>query len=425
MTASTTLLAAAAAFFVVFVGSLSSDGAAAAVTAAQLPGATTTTRRPFFWRQQRGRNRSDPANAATATAAIIQRPSLVRDALENNRTLYYFGIGSNMLRSKLENRGVNGTKIEVLSMEAALVRNYRLAFNMRGFVPIEPGMGSLEPVGGEVESDDTTASTSRPLRAYHEPECHGALVELMAENYEKVMRSEGIQPNNTSAAGYEEIVVTAIPYDEAKRPVRAVALRARPPSRISTGTDPCPSLRYMTILREGAAELGLKPCYRQFLDDHPVQRTPQWLRRMAIHNLVFNYRLSAATGWRGWSRFQNRRLLFPLYVPTTDAVPRIAQWTSHVAIGFALLPGSLMGALARLWDRIAKQDNDPPFMKRMISMLEEEKGNDDKKKEKKQNDERQHQRPQQEGVEQPRNANATIGANADTVIKKAAVAAAA
>jgi hypothetical protein len=56
-------------------------------------------------------------------------------------TIYYFGIGSNMLRSKLENRGINGTTIELMEMEPAYVPNYRLAFNMKGFPPLEPGMG--------------------------------------------------------------------------------------------------------------------------------------------------------------------------------------------------------------------------------------------------------------------------------------------
>ena len=85
-------------------------------------------------------------------------------------------------------------------MKPAVVPGHRLAFNMRGFVPLEPGMGSLEPVN----------ATSKPLLAYEEPECHGALIKLKPDMYERVMRSEGVgNPNQTSPQGYEEIVVTA------------------------------------------------------------------------------------------------------------------------------------------------------------------------------------------------------------------------
>jgi len=120
---------------------------------------------------------------SSSSSEPLVRPQMVRDALEKNKAIYYFGLGSNMSRKKLENRGLNGTKIEALSFEAAVVPNFRLAFNMRGFPPIEPGMGSLEP------SD----SGAKALHTYKENECHGALVKLTAENYRKVMESEGVK----------------------------------------------------------------------------------------------------------------------------------------------------------------------------------------------------------------------------------------
>jgi hypothetical protein len=127
---------------------------------------------------------------------VIERPALVQEELEKKKkhddetvVLYYFGLGSNMLRSKFENRGVNGSKIEILSMEPAVVPNHRLSFNLRGFLPLEPGMGSLEPV--------VDSSSSQPLHAYAQPECHGALIALTVENYEKVMRSEGVGDMST------------------------------------------------------------------------------------------------------------------------------------------------------------------------------------------------------------------------------------
>jgi len=97
-------------------------------------------------------------------------------------------------------------------MEAAVVPNYRLSFNMRGIPPIEPGMGSLEPID----------SGSKSLLTYDRGECHGALIRLTPDNYEKVMRSEGVGLGK-SDQGYEEIIVDAIPYGKSqKQSVKAV-----------------------------------------------------------------------------------------------------------------------------------------------------------------------------------------------------------
>lgn len=58
-------------------------------------------------------NNSPPAEAATASTeatpkpdyvSLKDRPQLVQHAFENNSTLYYFGLGSNMLRSKVVGR---------------------------------------------------------------------------------------------------------------------------------------------------------------------------------------------------------------------------------------------------------------------------------------------------------------------------------
>ena len=64
-------------------------------------------------------------------AALIQRPEYVQQAVSTNGKLYYFGYGSNMLKSKLENRGGNNSRIDILSMKPALVYDHRLAFNLR------------------------------------------------------------------------------------------------------------------------------------------------------------------------------------------------------------------------------------------------------------------------------------------------------
>ncbi|KAL3940267.1 MAG: hypothetical protein SGBAC_005161 [Bacillariaceae sp.] len=283
----------------------------------------------------------------TANQQTYSRPELVRNAMEKNEEIYYFGLGSNMSRKKLENRGINGTKIEVISFEAAVVPNYRLAFNMRGFPPLEPGMGSLEPCN----------SKSKPLLEYKSNECHGALVKLTAENYAKVMASEGVSDEQTNP-GYEEVVVDAFPYDD-NIPVKAVALRARPHVRLKF--DPSPSKRYMNILKEGARELNLKPCYQEFLEQHPMQVVPQWQKKYVIYNLLFN---------RLFGRrfmFIQSRFLFLFYASPVD--PSSKRFLFGFLSNLVLLPGFLMGYLFCTTTKLLGKD--PPFMARMVKFLGE------------------------------------------------------
>lgn len=278
-----------------------------------------------------------------------ERPPLVQRALDNKEDVYYFGVGSNLSRKKVETRG--SSPIVVKSMQPAVVPGYRLAFNMRGFPPLEPGMGSIEPL------DDPS---HKALLAYERQECHGALIRLSSEDYEKMMRSEGVGlTNSTVRPGYEEVVLEVTPYGATKS-VQAVALRARPHCRLKQ--DPCPSLRYMEILREGAQELGLKPCYQEWLANHPVQQSTKLVQRMAVRNLAFTFTLSRLLKTRILSQIQSR-LLFAVYLPST--APRMLCWLSELATGLILLPGSLFGwfllALRRMSGKTAN-----PMMKIML-----------------------------------------------------------
>lgn len=130
--------------------------------------------------------RSMSCKAPTTTYV---RPALITKALETNKNVYYLGVGSNLLKEKVVNRGVNGSTISICSFRPARVENHRLAFNMRGkkcitqltpvkdddnwfrllmqtvqnclgFLPLEPSMGGIEVCEGS--------------------SCHGALMEMKA-----------------------------------------------------------------------------------------------------------------------------------------------------------------------------------------------------------------------------------------------------
>ena len=299
------------------------------------------------------------------------RPKFVLDSLEQKRPIYYFGVGSNLSRKKLENRSICGTKIKILSMEAAVVHGYRLAFNMRGLPPLEPGMGSLEPV------TDDSSDRAGALYPYSSNECHGALVQLNSEDYEKIMRSEGIshQTNNQthadpSTTGYEEILVTAQPYGKNRRPVLAVALRARPPSRLKR--DPCPSKRYMQILRDGAKELGIDPIYQQWLNDHPVQMVPKIIQRIAIRNIIWTFflaRRKILSKFVPVNKLQSW-LLWQVYMPTTSQqksiVSHLSLLASHSITFLILFPGCILGTIMLEYLKITGGIS--PMLKTMIDV---------------------------------------------------------
>lgn len=283
---------------------------------------------------------------------IPDRPALVKRALEEKRDIYYFGLGSNMLRSKVENRSICGTKIKIKCMVPATISGHRLAFNMRGFPPLEPGMGALEPI---VENEGKKAT--RALLEYHGKECHGALIRLSSEDYERVMRSEGVgsRPN----PGYEEVVVTAVPYNKFRRPVQAVALRAR--GHVRLDVDPAPSLRYMEILREGAKELGIKSCYREFLDEHPVAVNSPILRRVAVCNLVWTVFVSSRLKLRMISKIQSW-FLWKIYVSPTAPLP--LRISSEIATIMVLMPGAILGYFILRYMRLTNTMS--PMMKTMV-----------------------------------------------------------
>ena len=213
---------------------------------------------------------------------------------------------------------------------------YRLAFNTKAFPPLEPAMASIEPV----QSDATCWKDSGALHANADITCHGALIKLHPQQYEKIWKSEG------GGSYYEEIVVEIFPYDskngEGKIPVKAVALTAGKHNRLRS--DWCPSVRYMKLLCQGAAELGLQKHYRDWLESHPVDHVPWIVKKVTIYNLALSIMLQSVLHTPVLMRFLPW-LLGLVYVPSTR--PRIQRLMSEFAMVYILLPGSTLGFLVR------------------------------------------------------------------------------
>lgn len=288
-------------------------------------------------------------NLPTAPTTGPDRPRELLELLNNNKDVYYFGVGSNLSRTRLENRSISGQKIHPISMEPCLIYDCRLAFNLMAAPPFEPVMGSLEPLPSFFEKKDAKRNhptilkrtESSALIAYNERECHGALIKLSAHDYELVHVSEG--GGMGALSGYEEIMVECVPYDKSKPTVKAVAFRTR--EYRCAEQDLCPSKRYMDIIRTGAAELGLADSYQKWLEEHPVQPKPsRILKIIGKYNLLFTFTLSHR--WK-MPLLQNvqRLLLFGVYVLPTE--PRWKQMVSEFAALVIMFPGAVLGLLSK------------------------------------------------------------------------------
>lgn len=310
-------------------------------------------------------------NLPTMPQAGPDRPKEILDAIANKEDIYYFGVGSNLSRERLENRSVCGKMIHPISMEPCIIHNCRLAFNLVGAPPLEPAFGSLEPLPSFYERKNSDAdhpsilkrSDSEPVVAYGEKECHGALIKLSAHDYSLVHRSEG--GDMGKLCGYEEIIVTCVPYDRTKPPVKAVAFRVREHRRTG-GQDPCPSKRYMDIIRQGAAELGLEDSYQQWLKDHPVQHTSKFTAVVGIYSTLFTFSIADLCHMHWFLNIQSMLLYRVLVQPT---MPIWKQIAGEIAAVFLMFPTACLGFVSRAF--LEYSGLMPPELKKWITNLEE------------------------------------------------------
>jgi len=147
----------------------------------------------------------------------------------------YFGYGSNMDITSLRAKGV-----EPRSSERAVLRGYRLRFNVHHFFRHEGGVGNVEPSGERAH---------RVLGVVHE--CEDAHLSLLdaAEAY---------------GHGYdrEEVIV-----ETSAGPISAIAYVGIP----SFLDERClPTRRYLNIMIKGAVNAGLDASYIEELRRHPL-----------------------------------------------------------------------------------------------------------------------------------------------------------
>ena len=144
---------------------------------------------------------------------------------------WYFGYGSNMNSKVFQGRrAMRPTKIE-----RAVLRDYRLVFNQPGIPWLEPSFANIEEAPGEY--------------------IEGVLYEISGAEMVRLDISEG-------NGAYD--IITSKVEGEVSGPVTAHTFATK---NVSHGLHP--SLRYMTLLVDGAIEHGLSEDWVQKLREAP------------------------------------------------------------------------------------------------------------------------------------------------------------
>ena len=164
----------------------------------------------------------------------------------------YFAFGSNLDPSVFE--GLRG--MTPLAVSPGIVRDHRLAFNLRGTSRLEPAFASCEPAPGEM--------------------LHGVCFDLTLRDFAVLCASEGIP------VSYELRTVRVDLYGPSVRSkvgsVDALTLQTTRLWRMSS--EPPPSARYLELIRQGARKRGLSQSWVERLDRIVPATTPAPFGRM-------------------------------------------------------------------------------------------------------------------------------------------------
>ena len=203
-----------------------------------------------------------------------------------------FGFGSNLDKSKMTSRG-----LKPLRTRRAVLKEWRLAFNQRGFPPIEPSFANLEFTGNPHD------------------EVHGVLYDLSLDDFQTLWRGEGsgdwyattivncklydgelsVPSDEPAWESPEESLGTLKQKSSSSLPqndcvyVSTVIFTSLAKKLTKSGIDVPPSARYANLLVAGGASAELDLKYQQRLKAIPTALAPpsliavMWRRRINVH----------------------------------------------------------------------------------------------------------------------------------------------
>jgi len=182
-------------------------------------------------------------------------------------SVWVFAFGSNMERSVLEVRRM----IKPAESVAAIAPGHMLTFNQPGLPYREPCFATIEPLpqnntkdasnGGGGNSNSDKNEEQEEDKA-HRP-VHGVAHLMTSTQWEYYKETEGAAGQSDKGYGIVEVEVEA--YDGRK--FLASTLMTQPKTIAALkGRKAVPSLRYLTLLRNGAAEHKLDAEYQEYLN---------------------------------------------------------------------------------------------------------------------------------------------------------------
>ncbi|KAF5826666.1 hypothetical protein DUNSADRAFT_2402 [Dunaliella salina] len=216
------------------------------------------------------------ARAATGHASVASSPGLE----PNTDHVWYFAFGSNMNPKVLTGR----RGVRPLSSLPCSVPRYSMGFHfglgsstVEPFdraMPVESGLqGSTPPPEGHPSRVQSIKSRSRAQQSrwVYGHTVHGVAHLLRWDDWARVLLTEGVLPPFTQIVqvGYQVIRVRCELYNGEW--VYADTLSAAPAFRGDPWTSR-PSLRYLSLLREGARHHGVDPDYCSLLDKQPASQ---------------------------------------------------------------------------------------------------------------------------------------------------------
>ena len=167
---------------------------------------------------------------------------------ENETHVWNFAIGSNLHPRKRTGRA----SLHIDEFLPGKLKDWRLAFNLKGITWLEPSMAGVEPMPGE--------------------EVHGLLLRMRPGEFAKLVSSEG------ENQAYRQVEVEVESYRGEM--IRALAFSALDSRKLEQ--DRPPSLRYMELIRNGARLSGLDPSYIRKLDSLPYMKKSLAARLISV-----------------------------------------------------------------------------------------------------------------------------------------------
>ena len=226
------------------------------------------------------------------------------------RDVWNFAIGSNLHPNKLKGRA----NLIIKESKPGILKDWRLAFNLRGISWLEPSMAGVEPAPGD--------------------EVHGVLLRMSQEEFRKLVLSEG------ENYAYRQVEVEIETYQGEKQ--NALAFSALDSRKLQE--DRPPSLRYLELIRIGARLSGLNPSYIKRLDAIPhFKKGP--LTELISH-LLFD--MMMFFGGIGIPQISTR-LFRSLRWIDASVIPDELKWFMNI---FLLAPALLIAAILSLRHQI-------------------------------------------------------------------------